>query len=572
MKVSDYIVEFLIENGVNHVFGYPGGMVTHLLESFSKYSNYIQVHTNYHEQASSFAANGYAQASEKLGVAYSSSGPGVTNMITGICNAYFDSIPVLFLTGQVNTYESKGSLPVRQRGFQETDIIPLVNSITKYCSYIDHETKIRYELEKAFHLAMEGRKGPVLLDIPMNIQRMEIAPEKLIGFCPPPEIKKEVDITPIIDALNKSHRPVILIGAGTKIFSIRKLVNELVAKSGIPAVSSMIAMDVIPDAEESYYGFLGAYGSRTANFIVAKSDLILSICSRLDVRQVGGKRENFAPNAQIIRIDIDEGELAYSVNDRELKILGDAEEILLRLCKENICTKNKIRDWLSVCEEIKKTLKNVDQEIPNKLVEKISKLVPSDYTITTDVGQNQVWIAQSFITHANQKVLFSGGLGTMGYSLPAAIGAYYGSQNPVVSFHGDGGLQMNIQELQFIVREKLPIAIILFNNHALGMIRHFQEMYFDSNYMQTVDGNGYEAPNFKKIANAYGLEYYAMCPSDTSALKKFEDTMKELKAPVFWEIMLDFPTHVFPKLEYGKPNQDQEPLIERDTFKRLMNL
>ena len=567
MKVSDYIVEFLIKEGINDVFGYPGGMVAHLVDSFDKYKDKISVHTNYHEQASAFAANGYAQVTGKVGVAYSSSGPGATNLITGICNAYFDSIPTVFLTGQVNTYEAKKNLPIRQKGFQETEIIPIIESVTKYCAYVEHETDIRFELEKAFYIAQEGRKGPVLLDIPMDIQRMDIDPTTLRSFQPKFQHFSSIDISIINKSIKNAKRPVLLIGAGTKTKQLRQLVNQLVAKWRIPVVSSMLAVDVVPTEEEMNFGFLGAYGSRTANFIVAKSDLILAIGSRLDVRQVGGKRENFAPDAQLIRVDIDEGELSHYVNERERHICADAQDVLQKLLAEKIDLDEQVEQWRVICKKIQKELRNIDDKAPNNIIREIGKVVPEDYTITTDVGQNQVWVAQSFEIKRNQNVLFSGGLGSMGYSLPAAIGAYYGSGKPVVSFNGDGGLQMNIQELQFLVREKLPIAIVILNNHALGMIRHFQEMYFDGHYSQTVNGKGYESPDFEKIAQAYGIKYKAI-----NAIEEIEHNCFNITEPIMIEIVFNENTYVFPKLEFGKPNQDQEPLLDRELYEHLMSL
>lgn len=567
MKVSDYIVEFLIKEGVTDVFGYPGGMIAHLMNSFDKYKQQISVHTNYHEQASSFAANGYAQISGKVGVAYSSSGPGATNMLTGICNAYFDSIPTVFLTGQVNVYEAKRELPIRQKGFQETEIIPIVESVTKYCAYVEKEEDIRYELEKAFYIAQEGRKGPVLLDIPMNVQRMEILPEKLRSFYPEKKKEDDVDVSLIIAKLKKAKRPVLLVGAATKDAQVRSLVNQLVRKWKIPVVSSMLAVDVVPFDEGMNFGFLGAYGDRTANFIVAKSDLVIALGSRLDVRQVGGKRENFAPKAQLIRVDIDAGELSHQVNNEEIHICADVKIVLEKLYTENIDVASLTEGWIDVCRQLQKELQGIDDKVPNIAVRKIGKAIPRQYTITTDVGQNQVWVAQSLETKIGQNILFSGGLGAMGYSLPAAIGAYYGSRKPVIAFTGDGGLQMNIQELQFIVREQLPIAIIVLNNHALGMIRHFQEMYFEGNYTQTVDGHGYGTPDFGRIAQAYGIEYRLIDILKTTELEEFNVTK-----PVLLEVVFNENTYVFPKLEFGKPNQDQEPLLDRDIFERLMRI
>lgn len=568
MKVSDYIVEFLINKGIKDVFGYPGGMVTHLMKSFSEKSEQIHAHVNYHEQASAFCACAYAQSTGKPGVAYATSGPGATNLITGIANAYFDSIPVIFLTGQVNTFEAKGDLKVRQRGFQETDILTMVKSITKYCAYVSKGEDIRYELEKAWYYANEGRKGPVLLDLPMDIQKCDVIEEKLRGF----EIgnvnisksKNWIDSFQML--LAKSKRPVLLIGNGVKITQMEEEVRTWVKSWKIPVVSSMLAFDVFEREEDNYFGFIGAYGDRAANFVVAKSDLIISLGSRLDIRQVGAKTENFASNAKLIRVDIDTGEFTRKVKQDELEIKCDIKEFLKDV-KQIWHDPDVMDQWLQTCKLIKKSLDNYDVCKVNTLLSHFSKNLPKNIFITTDVGQNQVWIAQSFRIKKNQKVLFSGGHGAMGYSLPAAIGACYGSNSPVVSFNGDGGIQMNIQELQFIARERLPITIVILNNSSLGMIRHFQEMYFESDYFQTVEKGGYTVPNFEKISYAYGLDYFRICNKDD-----IEKYVFNSKTPNVVEICLEEETYVFPKLEFGKPNQDQEPLLDRKLYYYLMDL
>lgn len=569
MKVSDYIVDFFIEKGVTDVFGYPGGMVTHLMESFSQKADKIKAHVNYHEQGAAFCACGYAQASGIPGVAYATSGPGATNLITGIANAWFDSIPVVFLTGQVNTFEAKGDLKVRQRGFQETDIVSMVRRITKHCAYVSNADDICYELEKAWYFANEGRKGPVLLDLPMNVQRSDIEPDKLKQFMPSVSdnttmIEKELSGLQIL--LENAKRPVLLAGAGVKISRTEGLLRQLAEKWDIPVISSMIAFDIFPRGTKNYYGFLGAYGDRTANFVAAKSDLIISIGSRLDIRQVGANPVEFASNAKLVRIDIDPDEFTRKVKADEWSIACDLTTALSFFVKTawNIPS---MKDWLSVCDTIKEKLQRVDVREANLMIHEFGRILPSDSVITTDVGQNQVWIAQSLEVTDNQKVLFSGGHGAMGYSLPAAIGAYYASRKPVVCFTGDGGFQMNIQELQFIIREHLPITIILLNNEALGMIRHFQEMYFDSNYFQTMESGGYTVPDFEKIAFAYGLNYFRVDKTDEIKHLKLDFSNSNLV-----EIRLGNPTYVFPKLEFGKPNQDQEPLLDRELYHYLMKL
>lgn len=571
MKVSDYIVEYLIGRGITDVFGYPGGMVTHLMESFSKYRDKISAHAVYHEQGAAFAACGYAQTCGKPGVAYATSGPGATNLITGICDAFFDSIPTVFITGQVNTFESKGQYHVRQRGFQETDIVSMVKSVTKYAQYVESADNIRWYLDSAFEAATTGRMGPVLLDIPMNVFRAEINPDLLTGKTNEKEFTsgQTADTTAekLKDLLGKAERPCCLIGNGVKITNAQDAIKKFCHKFHIPIVTSMIAFDVVNDDSQNY-GFIGAYGDRAANFIVAKSDLVITIGSRMDIRQVGVKRENFAPHSQIIRFDVDEGELAYDVHPNEIKIHADMPEIILILnCVMENCEFD-FSSWIQVCDEIKKELMDVDRCTTRELVKRISRGFPENIVITTDVGQNQVWIAQSAQLKKGQKVLFSGGHGAMGYSLPAAIGAYYASRKPVVCVTGDGGLQMNIQELQFLARERIPVKIVVLNNDALGMIRHFQEMYFDKNYYQTKPGGGYDAPDFSKVAEAYGIRSIRYDMNNLpDIICGFEDD-----EPLLIEIMMKEDTYVFPKLEFGKPNQDQEPLLDRKLYNYLMGL
>lgn len=565
MKLSDYIVEYLIEKNISDVFGYPGGMVTHFMDSFSKYSDKICAHVTYHEQGASFAACGYAQTTGNVGVAYATSGPGATNLITGICNAYFDSIPCLFITGQVNSFESKGNMKVRQRGFQETDIISMVKGVTKYSQYVEDPLMIKYYLDKAFYQATNGRKGPVLLDIPMNIFRAEIDKSTLISYEYEQQDTIDLDIKKCLEnAFNNSKRPILLLGNGIKIEGSTQKVRSIIEKYQIPTVTSMIAFDVLGTSKFNM-GFIGAYGHRAANFAVAKCDLVISLGSRMDIRQVGVKRETFAPEAKVIRIDIEPEEFDFRVHKNEVQIVSSAKNILDIMEDINI---PHFSEWNNICDILKEELGKIDTCGPNKFVDALSDAIPNDVTITTDVGQNQVWIAQSLRIKDNQRVLFSGGHGAMGYSLPAAIGAYYGTRNPVVCFTGDGGLQMNIQELQFVFREQIPIKIIVFNNNALGMIRHFQEMYFESNFYQTKPEGGYNSPNFSKIANAYGIDSISIC--DVNELTNYDLLTND--KPCLIEVLMNENTYVFPKLEFGKPNQDQEPLLPREKYNFLMSL
>lgn len=570
MKVSDYIVKFLIEKNITDVFGYPGGMVTHLMDSLDKYKIQINAHVNYNEQAAAFSACGYAQIALKSGVAYATSGPGATNLITGICNAYFDSIPTIFITGQVNTYEMKNELGVRQRGFQETDIISIIKSVTKYAVCVKNEKDIKYELGKAYYIANQGRKGPVLLDIPMNIQRAEVSVEELSQFIPNIDMKnsKKRNYEILMNQINKSKRPCILVGSGVRNSGMTEEFRKLCNVLGIPTICSMISIDTLPTECIYNFGFVGSYGNRCSNFILAKSDLIIALGTRMDIRQVGSKVENFAQNATLVRIDIDENELKNKIKNDEIQINMDLSRFIPYLNKNieaNI--KDRFIIWNSTCNKIKEILDEVDIQNANRIIKKISENVLEDSIITTDVGQNQVWAAQSFIIKDKQRMLFSGGHGAMGYSLPAAIGAYYASKKQVICFNGDGGIQMNIQEIQFIVRENIPIKIVVLNNSSLGMIRQFQEMYFNSNYVQTQSEKGYTVPNFQKLAYAYGLGYEKIIDIEDVSSIKFNDGI-----PAIIEVVLETETYLYPKLAMNKLNQDQEPSLERELYNYIMKL
>lgn len=572
MNVADYLVDYFISKKISDVFGYPGGMVIYLMESLYLRRNEISAHVNYHEQGASFAACGYAQASNIPGVAYATSGPGATNLITGICNAYFDSIPAIFITGQVNMFESKGNLAVRQRGFQETDIVSMVKPVTKYAVQVTEVNSVRYHLEKAFELSVSGRPGPVLLDIPMNIQRSIIEPSLCEPYCADHAITETVDVNVVIEMLRRSHKPCIIAGAGITQSGLHENFRKLVEQLEIPIITSMIAIDVIPSEHPCNFGFVGVYGHRYSNFILSKSDLIISIGTRLDIRQTGTNHKRFADKAKLIRIDIDEDELSNKIKDDEIQIIGDIKTLIPQISESikssGIDFRNRFRNWMMHGLKIKSLLENRDNLNPNNLMGKISAMIPDNSIITTDVGQNQVWVSQSFIIKKHQRILFTGGHGAMGYSIPAAIGAHYACpEKHVFSMIGDGGFMMNIQELQFLARENIPITIILFNNRALGMIRHFQEMYFNANYEQTTSKHGYEVPDFEKIAHAFGFEYRLISSESDVAEDLFA-----CQKPCIVEVLLNENTYVFPKLGIDKAIHDQEPPLDRELHDYIMEL
>lgn len=569
MKVSDFIVDFFIKKGVKNVFGYPGGMVTHLMDSFYKKKESIKVHINLHEQACAFAACANAQVSNEIGVAFATSGPGAANLVTGIANAFFDSIPTIFITGQVNTYEQKNSLPIKQKGFQEMNVVSLVESITKYSVSIKNANDIEIELEKAYNIATTGRKGPVLLDIPMDIQRADIDVKNDV-VCKNIEKQNcnyDNYVNKILYALSKSKRPLIICGNGINIADCRDAFREFINKFRIPVVTSMIAVDVLPYDNKYNYGFIGAYGDRAANILAYKSDLIISMGSRLDCRQVGVKKSDFARNANLIRIDIDKNEFAEKVHENEIQINSEISQLLEELLK--VKQEFSYDNWLNVCNEVVQIVGKQDDTNIGQFIEEFSSYIPNDAIITTDVGQNQVWVAQSFQVKEKQRILFSGGLGSMGYSLPASIGAAVNDNKMVVSFNGDGGIQMNIQELNYISKCNLPIKIIVFNNKSLGMIRHFQELYFDNVNSYTVSNQGFSSCDFCKIANAYGIESLSINISQGAiALKNVFNNRK----PQLINVDIDEETYVYPKSTMGHEIYDQEPFLDKVLLDKLLQL
>ncbi len=481
MKVSDYIVSFLNEKGINDFFGYQGTMVAHLVDSIGKNNN-VKNHVCYNEQGAAFEAVGYAKSTGGIACAYSTSGPGATNLITGIADAYYDSVPVLFITGQLNTYEYTPVNTIRQQGFQESDIVSIAKPITKYAVKIENEQDIVYELEKALYIMQDGRKGPVLIDLPMNIQRCEIDINNVKHFQTP--IKTAVDYKKIsediLEQIENHKQPLLMLGNGISqtqqsIEEVRKLVNNL----KIPVVYSMLGKSFLEDNSPYNFGFMGtAYGNRYSNMIgCQKADFIISLGCRMNGRTIGLKKEKFNPQAKIIRVEIDPEELKLPVHD-DIVYNVDVNEVIKEM---NNILSNKVisekQEWLNKCSSIKEKLKNIDDDIPewlpNRYVNLINDITSDNSNIFVDVGQNQVWAAHSIKIRKNQKIIFSGGLGAMGFSLPASIGGCIAHKKETTYvITGDGGLQMNIQELQLLKTENLPITVFVFNNDSLGLIEN----------------------------------------------------------------------------------------------------
>jgi acetolactate synthase-1/2/3 large subunit len=576
MKASDFIVSFLKKQGICDVFGYQGTMIAHFVDSVCK-ADGINNHMCYNEQGAAFAAVGLAKASGKVSVAYSTSGPGAINLMNGIADAYYDSSPVVFFTGQLNEYEYTGITQLRQQGFQETDVVSMVKPITKYAVHISDVQNLKYELEKAFYIANHGRKGPVVLDIPMNVQREDFDETSAKSFVPD-EIEdntnyKEAAET-IVSALANAQKPVLLIGNGiVKGSEFHKDIISIAESLNIPIITSLPARHLLPYNHPLNFGYIGAaYGHRYANIIAhKKADLIVSIACSFCKRQTGGNSENFARNAKIIRVDIDRDELLRSVHKEEIEFCCDGA-ILTKSIKEVIKTKSIDKSsWLDVCNKIKEPLTEFDnnspEREPNRFVAAISDFADKDTVVCCDVGQHQLWMGQSYNVKDNQRLLFSGGHGAMGFALPAAIGAYYKDFKPTVAVCGDGAFQMNIQELQWVKRENLPVTMIVLNNESLGLIQQQQDDFFEGNHFGSTADGGYDTPSFKNVAEAYGIKSYS-----ASSVEELNQVLKAVdkNAPALVEVHLDTKSKAYPKTYFGEEMYNQKPYVDKSLMEEIL--
>jgi acetolactate synthase I/II/III large subunit len=569
MKLSDYMIDFLALNGVTHIFEVAGGSITHLLNSLYGRKDVVSI-SMHHEQAAAFAAEGYARACGKIGVAMATSGPGATNLITGIGSCYFDSVPSLFITGQVNTYEFKFDRQVRQIGFQETDIVSIVKPIVKEAVLITDEKTIVETLTRLVNTAYEGRQGPVLIDLPMNVQRADISSPRIV-VCVPDKIDVSFEVIKTVSRMiYESSRPVILAGGGIRNANTTGDLYEFAHNNNIPVVSSLMGIDAFPHDDELYMGMIGTYGNRYANLAVANADLLIAIGTRMDTRQTGTKPETFARFAKIIHVDIDKSELG-SKRAADLQVHADAG-VFLRKLNENQGRRPDTREWLDIVKQYQRQyssyVKTSGESIdPNYFMHLLSGYLPENAIICVDVGQNQIWSAQSLEIRRQQRFMTEGGMASLGSALPMAIGASFAMPGyPVVVITGDGGFQMNIQELQTVRHHNLPIKIIMLNNNCYGLIRQFQHQYMDDRFQSTVIG--YSAPDFQKVVSAYDINVVKIDNSDSieAAIKKIFD----IDGPAFLEVSISDDIIVTPKLGVNRPIEEQDPQLSEEEMKMNM--
>lgn len=588
MKVSDFIIDYIISIGTKDVFLVTGGAIAHIVDSLGKRKDsgdisYICVQ---HEQAGAMAVEAYSRLNSGIGVAMATSGPGATNLITGMCGCWFDSVPGLFITGQVNSSELCSAVDAkpRQIGFQETDIVTMVKSVTKFAEQIKDPAKIKYYLEKAVFLAKEGRPGSVLIDIPVDVQTAEIDASALIGFDPVLEgyIKKlqdssdviESKINDILNLIKKSERPVILLGGGLKLAKAEKEAITTIELLGFPTVVSWSGFDIIPHSHPQFVGHIGVYGHRGANFLIQNSDFLIALGSRLDTRQTGGNLNTFARTAKKVMVDIDSNEILKGRGlNIDIGVCADVKEFLTAFIpKISNIQKEDITSWIRRGIDWKE---KYDIELTEKkssdiidaysFVRSLSRIAGLDETIIVDEGGNLVWTMQSWQVKDGQRIFSTFGNSPMGYSLPAAIGASVAlGKKPVICIDGDGGFQLNIQELQTIKHYNLPIKIFILDNRSMGIIKQFQDLNFDSRYYASSPEGGYSSPDFVAIAKAYGIEAFS--------IEKMEEVNEGIKkvlsfpGPIICDVLIDKGQKLNPKLKFGYPLEDMSPYLERDEF------
>ncbi len=565
MKASVHIAKFLKAQGVTRVFEVVGGMITCLIDSIHREKG-IELVSVRHEQAASFAADAVGRLTGVPGVAMATSGPGATNLLTGIGSCYFDSAPAVFITGQVNSHEQKGRLKVRQLGFQETDIVAMAAPVTKAAFRARTAGEIPELLEEAFRLATSGRPGPVLLDIPMDFQNADVrAPATRPVKEAPSGKPTHREIVSLLDALRRAERPLVLVGGGVRASRALADARRCLEVLNAPVVNSLMAVDALPSGHSLRMGMIGSYGNRWANHALGRSDLLIVLGSRLDVRQTGADTSAFKSGRVIFHVDCDGSEVNNRVKGCRY-IAADLKSFFAAVLDEAPRPLPRRARWFSEIEELRRRwpdtleLRDVSGINPNIFMHELSVRSRKAGVFVADVGQHQMWAAQSLDLRADQLFMTSGGMGAMGFGLPAAIGAAFAQPGrPQVMIAGDGGFQLNIQELQTVVHHKLPLKMVVLNNECHGMVRQFQQTYFAGRYASSL--LGYSAPDFTAVARAYGIATAAV--EEPGRVGKALDALwRDPKAPFLLEVKIARLANVYPKMAFGRPMTEMEPLAK----------
>lgn len=588
IKVSDYVIKRLEETGAKHMFMLPGGGAMHLNDSLGN-SRKIQYICCLHEQACAIAAEAYARVTNNIGLLMVTTGPGGTNALTGIAGAYLESTPVFTVSGQVKRADMINQQGIRQQGMQELDIISVVKPITKYAALVDDPQMIRYHMEKALYEATHGRKGPVWLDIPLDVQATMVDEDNLIGYSPAPEMANthlESQVLQIIEILNRSERPVLMAGNGIRLAGGISEFEELTNILNIPVLTTWNGIDLIEETNPLYYGRPGGLGHRYANFIQQNSDFFLSIGARLNLLQTGYNFDGFARGATKIMVDIDSAEL-HKINVRpDIPVCADAKEFIELLLKNhNRIAKKDRGSWFSYCDRVKQKYPLIKQEYRDQkelvntycLLETISEyMTPDDIYVSGSSGSCIDISMQTFQVKKGQRVFCTKGLASMGYGLPSTIGACLaGGGKRTVGVNGDGGFMMNIQELETIAWLNLPIKLFVLSNRGYGAIKATQTNLFGGHLVACNETSGLSIPPIAKIAEAYGLKSVAI-RNNSELTEKVKEVLNHV-GPVICEVMTPIELTAFPKqvsykrsdgqmeskpLEYMNPSIPDEEMAE----------
>jgi acetolactate synthase-1/2/3 large subunit len=549
LKGAEIVIKCLLEEKVEIVFGYPGGAIMPIYDAMFDYQEELKHILVRHEQGAIHAAQGYARTSKKVGVCFATSGPGATNLITGLADAMIDSTPVVCVTGQVHSHL------LGTDAFQETDVIGISMPVTKWNIQVTKSEDIAGAIAKAFYIAMSGRPGPVLVDITKDAQfgSAEFNYQKcnLIRSYKPQPIVNLNDVKKAIQLLDKSVKPFLLIGQGIMLSSAEDELVKFIEKSGIPVASTLLGLGAVPTNHPLYVGYVGMHGNYAPNIKTNECDLLIAIGMRFDDR-VTGDVTRYAKQAKVIHIDIDASELNKIVK-ADVPIHGDAREVLVELIK-GVKSMN-YDSWLNEfreCDKVERDKISLPSINPIKdlkmaeVINKISVKTNGEAVIVTDVGQHQMITARYYKYNRTNSAISSGGLGTMGFALPAAIGASFGTKKQqVIAVIGDGGFQMTIQELGTIMQSKVDVKIVILNNNFLGMVRQWQEMFFDKRY----SGTDIQNPDFIQIAKGYSIP--GMKVESRNELDAGIDALLTSEGSFLLEVVVEQEDNVFPMIETG---------------------
>nr|WP_106779023.1 biosynthetic-type acetolactate synthase large subunit [Lysinibacillus timonensis] len=551
---SDLLIKSLIEQDVEIVFGYPGGAVLNVYDAL--YKNPIRHILTRHEQGAIHAAEGYARVLNKPGVVIATSGPGATNLVTGIADAMIDSIPLVIFTGQVATSV------IGSDAFQEADIIGITTPITKHNYQVQDVRDIPRIVKEAFHIANSGRKGPVLIDFPKNISADLFEEEELFAKDEPiylpgyqPNTKPNyLQIQKAVQAIIESKKPLVLAGAGVLFADARSELTELVEKYKLPVINTLLGLGSIHGNHALNFGMAGMHGAGVANDAIQKCDLLINIGARFDDRLTGDTKR-FAPNATIIHIDIDPAEIGKNI-PTDIPIVADAKEAIKALLEKDFQAPDSA-EWLEYLYEKQSDspfwyVEDEKENLPQQIIEMVHSITNGDAVVTTDVGQHQMWAAQYYKLNHDHSWVTSGGLGTMGFGFPAAIGAQFAKPDrKVVAIVGDAGFQMTNQELALLKEFNLPVKVVIINNAALGMVRQWQQLFYDGRYSQSLMP---VQPDFVKLADAFGLKGYRITTKE-EAYSILEEALNS-NEPAVIDARVKQIENVYPMVPAGKSLDD----------------